>query len=345
LKRQKLNHSIYEAQSQPPVAFWDNLSQLWLTKRALRELNRRNTQAAPSPPSSRQRSHRPLTRRTPAELKKNPIQSASHFIDHCTAKCLKDIKRFTSHGGPDLSDLRSVRIAKYLLASELIMSLQCTELVNPFDHTTSSSKSSSRVRKRASRSTSKTQTTATASTTTTKTTGPYDRAFQQNLIDHGIYPHAYEYPDGRSSVKPDNLEEITQTLAQPRPSLSPSKVSDKEFSTFTKAGAHAFKEEQVRNSVIPIIEGQTRVGRCVAGGVRLTNLDHLTDGTISSGNPDLFYGARPEQLDRRIRKELNSLIVPSTQTDLPMAPNFFLAAKGPDGTCAYNSMCDTVVTH
>ena len=332
LKRQKLNHSIYEAQSQPPVAFWDNLSKLWLTKRALRELNRRNTQAAPNPPSSRRRSHRPLTRRILAELKKNSIQSASHFLDHCTAKCLKDIKRFASHGGPDLSDLRSVCTAKYFLALELTMSLQCTELVNRLDHAMSSSQSSSRVRKRASRSTSKTQTTATAATTTSKTTGPYDRAFQQNLIDHGVYPHAYDYPDGRSSVRPDNWEEITQRLAQPRPSLSPSKFSDNEFSIFTKADAHAFKEEQVRNSVSPIIEGQTRDRRCVAGGIRLTNLDHLTDGTISPGNPDLFYGARPEQLDRRIRKELNSLIVSSTQTDLPMAPNFFLAAKGPDGT-------------
>jgi len=87
-------------------------------------------------------------------------------------------------------------------------------------------------------------------------------------------------------------------------------------------------------SAIPIIEGEVKEGKCVAGGIRLTNLDHLTDGTIAPSNPDIFHGARPEQLDRRIRKELSSRIVPSTQEDLPMAPNFFLAAKGPDGSLA-----------
>ena len=87
-------------------------------------------------------------------------------------------------------------------------------------------------------------------------------------------------------------------------------------------------------SAIPIIEGDVREGRCVAGGIPFTNLDLLTDGTISPGNPDLFYGARPEQLNRGIRNKLSGRIVPSTQKDLPLAPNFFLAAKGPDGSLA-----------
>jgi hypothetical protein len=83
--------------------------------------------------------------------------------------------------------------------------------------------------------------------------------------------------------------------------------------------------------VIPIVEGEIRDARCVAGGILLTNFDYLTDGTLAPGNPDLFYGACPDQLDRRIRNELNGRIIPSTQEDLPMAPSFFLAAKGPDG--------------
>ncbi len=198
----------------------------------------------------------------------------------------------------------------------------------------SSSQSTSRGRKRASRSTSKTQPTATVATTTTKNTGPYDRAFQQNLIDHGIYPEEYEYPDGRVPALPDNWEDINQRLMRPRPSLSPSQFSDSTFKKYKRADAHAFKEDQVRMSAIPIIEGEVKEGKCVAGGIRLTNLDHLTDGTIAPSNPDIFHGARPEQLDRRIRKELSSRIVPSTQEDLPMAPNFFLAAKGPDGSLA-----------
>jgi hypothetical protein len=119
---------------------------------------------------------------------------------------------------------------------------------------------------------------------------------------------------------------------QPRASLSPSKFSDQDFKDFKRANAHAFKEKQVTNTVIPIIEGKMGDGRCVAGDIPFNNLDHLTDGTIAPGKPDLFYGARPEQLDRRIRLELSSRIIPSTQDDLPMAPNFFLEAKGPDGS-------------
>ncbi|KAA6415829.1 MAG: hypothetical protein FRX48_00547 [Lasallia pustulata] len=93
-------------------------------------------------------------------------------------------------------------------------------------------------------------------------------------------------------------------------------------------------EKQVTTSVTPTIEGDIRDGRCVAGGIPFTNLDPLTDGTISPGSPDILYGARPEQLNRGIRNELSGHIVPSTQKDLPMAPNFFLAAKGPDGSPA-----------
>jgi hypothetical protein len=88
----------------------------------------------------------------------------------------------------------------------------------------------------------------------------------------------------------------------------------------------------VINSVIPIIEGKVGDDKCVAGYIPFNNLDHLTDGTIAPAKPDLFYGARPEQLDRRVRTELGSRIIPSTQNDLPMAPNFFLEAKGPDGS-------------
>ena len=108
-KKWRLSHP---SGSQPPAAFWDNLSKIWLTKRALRELDRRNTQSAPSPPrpSYRRRPHRPVTRRALAELKNNrrPTQSAADFLCHCAPRWLKDIKLFARHSGPDLSDLRGV---------------------------------------------------------------------------------------------------------------------------------------------------------------------------------------------------------------------------------------------
>ena len=195
------------------------------------------------------------------------------------------------------------------------------------------SASSCRSRKRSTASTSKT-TNSSKTTTSSRKSRPYDRDFEQKLVDGHVYLDEYEYPDGRVEPPPDDWEEINQMLVQARPSLSPSQFSDEAFRKYKRKNAHAFKENQVTASVIPTIEGEIRDAKCVAGGIPFTNLDDLTDGTLAPGNPDLFYGARPEQLDRRVRDKLSGHIIPSTQEDLPMAPNFFLATKGPDGSAA-----------
>lgn len=113
LKKQKLNHPT--TPSQPPAAFWDNLSKIWLTERALRELNQRNSQSAPASnisPSQYLQPRRPVTRRSLAELKRNRrvTQSALDFLRHCGPGTLKDIKLSARYGGPDLSDLKGVSI-------------------------------------------------------------------------------------------------------------------------------------------------------------------------------------------------------------------------------------------
>jgi hypothetical protein len=149
-----------------------------------------------------------------------------------------------------------------------------------------------------------------------------------------VYPDGYRYPDGRVPTKPNNWKEINERLAQPRASLSLSNFSEEDFSDFKLADVDAFKEVQVMQSVIPIIKGKVTDAKCVSGNILFTNLDHLTDGTLVPGNPDLYYGARPEQLNRQVRDELSGQIVPSTQHDLPILPNFVLAAKGPDGSAA-----------
>ena len=192
----------------------------------------------------------------------------------------------------------------------------------------SSSRSSLGCRKQGSEFVLKT----TSDTKTSESIGPYDRAFQQHLVDFGIYPDGYEYPDGRIPSEPENIKEIARLLAQRRPSLSRSWFSREDFRKFKQADTHAAKKREVTTSVIPIIEGDIGDNKCVAGQIRFTNLDHLTDGSLVPGNPDLYYGARPEQLDRQVRAELGGRIIPSTQQDLPIVPNFFLAAKGPDGS-------------
>ena len=62
-----------------PPEFWDNLSKVWLTRRALRELDRRN-----------------CTRPAPG-----PAAPAVHTTDRAC---------FARHGGPDLRHLRGVRL-------------------------------------------------------------------------------------------------------------------------------------------------------------------------------------------------------------------------------------------
>jgi hypothetical protein len=99
-----------------------------------------------------------------------------------------------------------------------------------------------------------------------------------------------------------------------------------------RTDAHARKEGQVTKSAIPFIESKIRDARCVSGKIPFGNLDPPTNDNLVPGNPDLYYGARPEQLDRRVREELSGHIILLMQDDLPIAPNFFLAAKGPGGT-------------
>ena len=174
----------------------------------------------------------------------------------------------------------------------------------------------------------------TTETSTNKSKSPYDRSFQQILVDSKVYPPAYEYPDGRVAPKPGNWEDIKQRLAQPRPSLSPSKFSDEQHEKFIRADASAAKENQVKKKVFPIIEGEIKDPKTSSGEIPFTNLAPLMDENLVSGNPDFYHGARAEQLERQIRNELGNLIIPSTQHDLPILPNHFTAAKGPDGSAA-----------
>lgn len=109
--RQPLSKRKKYRSPQPQPAFWDNLSKSWLTKRALRELDRRNAQSASNSPSPTQRPHQTLTRHALTELKKygQPNQLTPGLLYDCSPSSLKDIKLFARHGGPNLTDLRGVR--------------------------------------------------------------------------------------------------------------------------------------------------------------------------------------------------------------------------------------------
>ncbi|KAH7127600.1 hypothetical protein EDB81DRAFT_764761 [Dactylonectria macrodidyma] len=295
IDRLKLSHPSF-----PPPSYFDNLSRQFLTKYALQELGRRNKKI---PLALEPQQLGPLTRLTVAKWKKSH-PSAESLIRHYDTKRWEQLRCYAKHGGPDLTDLRGF------------------DQSSPLDYLMSQPSNLGR-RKRAK---------TTESTKPTKTTGVYDRNFTQHLVDHGFFPVNYMYPDGRSAPKPENMNEILQALALPRASLS--QLSDQHLVQFTEADAAAFKERDVVESVIPLIGGHLKNEKTIVRGLPFSNLCPLTDVLLVAGNPDQYHGARPEQLHQRVREELKHMIMPTTQMDLPIAPNFFVEVKGPEGAMA-----------
>ena len=103
--KRKLQHLEQNTLPQPKgPAYWDNLSTIWLTKGALKELDRRN-----SYPEPRQEYYHPITRQFNAKRKRGwKPQFAPDFLRDCAPSCLKQLERLSRRGGPDLSDLRNV---------------------------------------------------------------------------------------------------------------------------------------------------------------------------------------------------------------------------------------------
>jgi len=163
----------------------------------------------------------------------------------------------------------------------------------------------------------------------TKKSSAYDPAFKQHLIDHGVYPHEYNYNNDDGSVYPDNWEKINGRLAQPRPSLSPSRFPREEFRKFEKTNMQALTENKVMSKVFPIIAGTADI--LSQENLQFENLKDLTDGSITKAQPDFYNGVCSEELNKQVREELGPYIVPLTNKSAPCLANFFMEAKGPKG--------------
>ncbi|KAL4961368.1 uncharacterized protein BDV14DRAFT_180589 [Aspergillus stella-maris] len=273
-QRQKY-HSFH-----PPPLFWDKLPKLWLTKSALREANRRNKSL-----SSYQRSS------------SIPYTFAPDFLRNCSTTPLKEVKRFSRCGGPDLSDIRDYPAPAHF----------CQYSMDP-----TNSKRHTQKRNRA----------------TTKGTTAYDPHFEQHLMDWGVLTPLSTYPDGTKPSEPKNLEEIRERLQTPRPLAD----SDVNFNEFDELNKNAVSEQLVITDILPVLEGKRKRGSMTGGGQPFNNLDHLTNGTLVQAKPDLYHGARPNQLNYSIREKLEKKIIPTSHTQLPITPNFFVEAKGHGGS-------------
>ena len=309
-KKAKRRH---QPRQETNAAYWDSLSKLWLTRRALDELDRRNRQrASPARPAT--------TRRL--DLGDEPGRSNS---------LSKQLKRFARHGGPDLRDLGGVSLGREISRLLLIPYLQYPEPSIPnstaqvMPSNQSSSRTQSKSRNALDDSTAKT-------TTKTKKTSPYDPNFEQNLVDNSIYPDDYDFPDGRDSSRPINENEILGRFRQPRPSLSPSQFSEKAFRSFKQKNSRALNEDAVMSDAFPLIQGDSHIPS--AKNLVFGNLEPLTHGNFVDAKPDFYDGARPAQIDLQIREELGLYITPATQGQAPALPSFFTEAKGPDGSAA-----------
>ena len=155
-----------------------------------------------------------------------------------------------------------------------------------------------------------------------KKTSTYDPTFEQNLIDYGVYP------DHRQPA--ENIKTLQQRLAEPRPSLTPSQFPEAAFEEFRENFEEASNEAEVLANAFPIIRGASDIP---CGMNRpFKNLTPLTDGSLVDAKPDFYDGARLQQLDSRVRKELNTYIIPSKHRKAPALPNHFTEGKGPEGT-------------
>lgn len=286
--------------------FYNNLSKVWLTRRALRELDRRNNIQPPRKP-------------TP------PVVYST------------DLARFARHGGPELHHLRGVRLhCPVFKGRRLIIPGQCPE-PKGVAHIMASSRSSHSSQGRQTMASGRpsaysesrpTQSTkATTDFSKSRRSSAYDNDFEQHLVDHNIYPALHDFSDNRSAPKPGNLDEIRQTLARKRPSLSPSLFTDSAFEDFQRKDARIVSEGKVMSNILPIIVGNADIPN--EENLRFTNLDSITEEVTVNPQPDFFDGARPEDLHKEVRSKLNKTIVPTKHTKAPVAPNFFIEAKAP----------------
>lgn len=164
----------------------------------------------------------------------------------------------------------------------------------------------------------------------TKSTTPYSGEFEQKLVDQGVYPDGYEEQEDDSQREPHNIEAIRYALAQTRGSLSPSRFSAGAFCQFKRDNRRAKTESKAMSDVIPTIAGSKDKESECAGDVPFTRLKKF-DPDLSTPKPDIYYGAKPAQINRRVRRDLADYIVPSSRSSLPAAPNFFLEGKSASG--------------
>lgn len=293
--------------------FWHTLSQVHLTRGALRE-HVQNTQ----------------------RLHKQSSPKGNGKTQQGFAVQPSSIKRFARGGGPDLTDLRGVCIMPQssllpnfanLLVSK-VSTRRTSSAMNPppvsLKRRSKSTKSGSHVSKTSNVSAQ------TSQTSTSDRSSSYSRNFGQKLVDSSVYPARHTFADGTGHPEPENPAEIKERLRNRRASLSPSRFTEEHFRNFERENDRANSESLVIHNVVPFIAGSTDQRFYTEMNRKFTNLEPF-DSTLSAPTPDLYDGILPESIPSLVRDELDKYIIPCTDTSLPAAPNFFAEFKSHSG--------------
>ncbi|KAH7019913.1 hypothetical protein EDB80DRAFT_701793 [Ilyonectria destructans] len=168
-------------------------------------------------------------------------------------------------------------------------------------------------------------------TSKTKRTSVYDDNFQYHLIRHGVYPVGEKNPAGHRSPAPGNLDQVRRNLSASRASIPEPECSESEFQDFKDTNMGLSLESDVMKRVIPGIEGKSKIPQWT--DLEFTNFKSLTFEKTAAPKPDSYDGVLRQEIHSQVQLDLNSIIMPSrTRLKAPAAPNFFLQAKGEDGT-------------
>lgn len=153
---------------------------------------------------------------------------------------------------------------------------------------------------------------------------PYNGDFEQKMADIGVYHH------NRAS-KPQNLQEVREYLARPHRSMSASELAKAAFEKFTAQCEEAAHEPSGIAGLIQIIAGEGIAKHYRSMSDVVFNYSRQFATGIACAMPDFCDGARPDDIHRHVRDELDRIIIPSNNTHYLAAPNFFLEGKGISG--------------
>ncbi|KHN96006.1 uncharacterized protein MAM_06111 [Metarhizium album ARSEF 1941] len=244
----------------------------------------------------------PLTLNVLLELdRRNDALSNTETRTSSIGPVPKNLSRYSRRGGPDMRHLRD-------FSSK-------TRIHPTMENTQSSSRSR--------------QTHFTKATSVISRSGSsrYGKEFDQHLRDYGVYMN------NRKS-KALNMDETRISLEQSRASLSPSQFTEEQFETFQRKNEDVVFESDVMADVIPIISGSSRIPS--KQNALFTELEPLTSRNVVRPKPDHFDGADLADLCVEVRKDdkVRQRVIPTKHPSVPVAANFFIEAKGPNGNAS-----------